>query len=134
MWTTTRFTDEFINEFFETSTQRHNSFLSSKKLAIDIVDDDLNITLLVPGHSANTLELQYESDKIKVKSIDSETKNEDGTNSTKSSLIQDIDESLQIGKDWNGAKATATIKDGILYISIPKYEERKPKKLSIKVG
>jgi HSP20 family molecular chaperone IbpA len=28
----------------------------------------------------------------------------------------------------------ASVKDGILYISLPKIEEKKPKKVSIKVG
>lgn len=126
MWTTTRLTDEFINEFFSTEpsfTPNHS------KLAINVHDDVLGIGLLVPGHSAETLSLEYESDKIIVKSTSDAT-----FNKIKEQLILPIEETLRIGKDWNGAKAEVTIKDGILYISIPKFEERKPKKLTIKVG
>lgn len=129
MWTTTRFTDDLIRDFLELPTQRHTQFVSSNRLAIDVKDDVLNIGLLVTGHSAETLELNYESDKIKVNSITLEK-----LDKVKEELIIPINETLAIGKDWDGAKAQVSIKDGILYISVPKFEERKSKKLSIKVG
>jgi HSP20 family molecular chaperone IbpA len=74
--------------------------------------------------------LDYDSDKIRVKSKE----NENTPSKIESELVTSIDETLSIGKDWDGAKAEATITNGVLYISIPKFEERKPKKLSIKVG
>ena len=103
---------------------------TAQRLAIDITDDTLQIGLLVPGHSAETLTLDYDSDKIRVKS----KLNNNTPSKIESELVQNIDETLSIGKDWDGAKAEATITNGVIYISIPKFEERKPKKLSIKVG
>ena len=122
------FADDFSKNW---NTKSGTSYKSSvQRLAIDITDDTLQIGLLVPGHSAETLTLDYDSDKIRVKSKANETT----PSKIDSELVQKIDETLSIGKDWDGAKAEATITNGVLYISIPKFEERKPKKLSIKVG
>jgi HSP20 family molecular chaperone IbpA len=123
--------NKLFEDFFEVSkpaTTRYKA--SAQRLAIDITDETLQIGLLVPGHSADTLTLDYDSDKIRVKS----NKNENTPSKIENELVQSIDETLTIGKDWDGAKAEATIINGILHISIPKFEERKPKKLSIKVG
>ena len=123
--------NKLFEDFFEVSkpvTRRYKE--TAQRLAIDITDDTLQIGLLVPGHSAETLTLDYDSDKIRVKS----KLNNNTPSKIESELVQNIDETLSIGKDWDGAKAEATITNGVLYISIPKFEERKPKKLSIKVG
>ena len=123
--------NKLFEDFFEVSkpaTTRYKA--SAQRLAIDITDDVLEIGLLVPGHSAETLTLDYDSDKIRVKS----NKPENNPSKIENELIHPIDETLTIGKDWDGAQAEATITNGVLYISIPKFEERKPKKLSIKVG
>ena len=123
--------NKLFEDFFEVSkpvTRRYKE--TAQRLAIDITDDTLQIGLLVPGHSAETLTLDYDSDKIRVKS----KLNNNTPSKIESELVQNIDETLSIGKDWDGAKAEATITNGVIYISIPKFEERKPKKLSIKVG
>ena len=123
--------NKLFEDFFEVSkpaTRRYKE--TAQRLALEITDDNLQIGLIVPGHSAETLTLDYDSDKIRVKS----KTNENTPSKIESELVASIDETLSIGKDWDGAKAEATITNGVLYISIPKFEERKPKKLSIKVG
>jgi HSP20 family molecular chaperone IbpA len=123
--------NKLLEPFFEVSKPTKTSYKeTAKRLAIDITDDTLQIGLVVTGHSAETLTLDYDSDKIRVKS----KTNENTPSKIKNELVLSIDETLSIGKDWDGAQAEATITNGVLYISIPKFEERKPKKLSIKVG
>lgn len=122
--------NKLFEDFFETPSFTTTKTFSTQRVAIDITDDVLQIGLLVPGHSAETLTLDYDSDKIRVKS----NKIENTPSKIQSELVSSIDETLTIGKDWDGAKAEAIITNGVLYISIPKLEERKPKKLSIKVG
>lgn len=123
--------NKLLEPFFEVSKPTKTSYKeTAKRLAIDITDDTLQIGLVVTGHSAETLTLDYDSDKIRVKS----KTNENTPSKIENELVLSIDETLSIGKDWDGAKAEATITNGVLYISIPKFEERKPKKLSIKVG
>ena len=125
---------KLIEEWFAEDLSKTRKVTSGKalaqRLAIDITDDTLQIGLVVTGHSAETLTLDYDSDKIRVKS----KTNENTPSKIETELVTSIDETLSIGKDWDGAKAEATITNGVLYISIPKFEERKPKKLSIKVG
>jgi len=123
--------NKLLEPFFEVSKPTKTSYKeTAKRLAIDITDDTLQIGLVVTGHSAKTLTLDYDSDKIRVKS----KPNENTPSKIENELVLSIDETLSIGKDWDGAQAEATITNGVLYISIPKFEERKPKKLSIKVG
>jgi HSP20 family molecular chaperone IbpA len=123
--------NKLLEPFFEVSKPTKTSYKeTTKRLAIDITDDTLQIGLVVTGHSAKTLTLDYDSDKIRVKS----KPNENTPSKIENELVLSIDETLSIGKDWDGAQAEATITNGVLYISIPKFEERKPKKLSIKVG
>ena len=125
---------KLIEEWFAEDLSKTRRVTSGKalaqRLAIDITDDTLQIGLVVTGHSAETLTLDYDSDKIRVKS----KTNENTPSKIENELVLSIDETLSIGKDWDGAQAEATITNGVLYISIPKFEERKPKKLSIKVG
>jgi HSP20 family molecular chaperone IbpA len=125
---------KLIEEWFAEDLSKTRKVTSGKalaqRLAIDITDDTLQIGLVVTGHSAETLTLDYDSDKIRVKS----KTNENTPSKIENELVLSIDETLSIGKDWDGAQAEATITNGVLYISIPKFEERKPKKLSIKVG
>ena len=47
-------------------------------------------------------------------------------------MIRDIDETLRLSKDFDGTKAKAEIKNGILFIKIDKKESKKPKQLQIK--
>jgi HSP20 family molecular chaperone IbpA len=122
------FTNDYSQNWKTSGTKSYK--VSAQRLAIDITDETLQIGLLVPGHSAETLTLDYDSDKIRVKSKPNETT----PSKIENELVLSIDETLSIGKDWDGAQAEATITNGVLYISIPKFEERKPKKLSIKVG
>jgi HSP20 family molecular chaperone IbpA len=49
-------------------------------------------------------------------------------------LVSDIEERIQVGKNFDGKKAKAEIKNGILLITIERKEESKPKKLTPKVG
>ena len=123
--------DKLFNDFFETPTLKTPSLKSynHKQVAVDIKDDVLKIGLAVPGHTNETLQIDIEDTFIRVKSI-----GEKSDNVLFNSLALPIDENLNIGKSWDIQNAEASVKDGILYIAIEKLEEKKPKKVSIKVG
>ena len=81
--------NKLFEDFFEVSkpaTTRYKA--SAQRLAIDITDETLQIGLLVPGHSADTLTLDYDSDKIRVKS----NKNENTPSKIENELVQSIDD------------------------------------------
>ncbi len=52
---------------------------------------------------------------------------------TACSLVQDIDFSFKLNKDYDGTKSEAKFDNGLLVITISKKEETKTKKLSINI-
>jgi hypothetical protein len=49
-------------------------------------------------------------------------------------LIHTINDRIAVGDTFDGEKTSAKILNGVLYLTIPKKEEAKPKKVTIKVG
>jgi HSP20 family molecular chaperone IbpA len=69
-----------------------------------------------------------EEDAIFVKSIEKEL------SKIEKELIHPINDRIAVGDKFDGGKTSAKILNGILYLTIPKKEELKPKKVTIKVG
>jgi HSP20 family molecular chaperone IbpA len=77
------------------------------------------------GHAPEDITLEVTDDKVSVKA----TKKEDA-----SSLVQDIDATFSIDKTYDTSKVDAKFTNGLLTITIGKKEEKKAKKVTIKVG
>ena len=120
--------NKLFEGFFETPKTRVADS-KHKQVVVDVTDNILRIGLAVPGQTKETLEITIDESFIKVKSIEKET---DDKIWNASALP--VDESLNIGTNWDLSATLAVVKDGILNISLPKLEERKPKKVSIKIG
>lgn len=123
----------FFNDFFETPTYSNGRTYSPSKFAVEIKDDAALIGLSVIGFNAEDIDISCFEDKIEVKA----KKNEEAVNDNFNpfnQLTSDIDETIRIGKAFDGRKSTAEIKNGILLITIDRKEESKPKKLTLKVG
>lgn len=121
-------TDEFLRDFFQlpaSATPSKEYF--NQRFSIEFTDDTLHMALLVPGYNEDSLEIQYANDRIVVKSLET-----DKFNKVFAELAHPINETIKIGKDWDGSKSDASVHNGILYISVPKFEERKPKKINFK--
>lgn len=118
----------FDEHFYaDTSSIGSNYRFLSNHVVSKIVDGKLEVAVSVLGHDPKNVNVELTEDRIFIKS---ELNKDD--NSVASALIQNIDEVLKLGRDYNGLSAKATIKDGILCITVDKKEEAKPKKLSIK--
>ena len=100
------------------------------KFAVDVKDESAAIALSVLGHDPKDIEINCFEDKIEIKAKKLTEDKENPFNQ----LISDIDERVQVGKNFDGRKAKAEIKNGILVITIERKEESKPKKLTPKVG
>jgi HSP20 family protein len=120
--------DWFSKDFSQNWVTGTKQFVH-KSVATDIKEDLLKIGLAVPGHSNDTLSIEVEDNRIRVKSTLDKTDDR-----VFNSLALPVDETLNVGKDWDITKAEAECVNGILNILIPKKEESKPKKLTIKVG
>ena len=129
--------DRLLNDWFAdgayqnwTAARKTRTATSNhKQVVVDINEDILRIGLAVPGQTKETLEITIEQNFIKVKSIEKETDDK-----IWNAIALPVDEMLNIGTNWDLSATLAVVKDGILHISLPKIEEKKPKKVSIKVG
>jgi HSP20 family protein len=118
---------KLFEEFFDepkTTTYVPNKF------AVDIKDESATIALSVLGHNPDDIEINCFEDKIEIKA---KKMGEDVENPF-NQLISNIEERIQIGKNFDGRNAKAEIKNGILLITIERKEESKPKKLTLKLG
>jgi HSP20 family protein len=118
---------KLFEEFFDepkTTTYVPNKF------AVDIKDESATIALSVLGHNPDDIEINCFEDKIEIKA----KKTQEDVENPFNQLISNIEERIQIGKNFDGRNAKAEIKNGILLITLERKEESKPKKLTLKVG
>lgn len=128
---TNREFDKLLNDFFNTpiikdSNKYYNSYTPSK-MALEFEGDKLELAFSVIGHDPKNVDVSLTQDVIYIKA----KKNaEDKTPANQ--FVSNIDEAINLSKEYDGTTAVAEIKNGILTISIDKKEEQKPKKLNIK--
>ena len=123
--------DNLFDKFFEkgsypkwntTSTAfNYTSEYDVKKLE----DGRQQLTLNVLGHNPKNIKLEVTEDQINIKS-----EKEEGS----SPLVENVDLSFTLGKDYDGTKTEAKFSNGLLILTIDKKEERKSKSISIKVA
>jgi HSP20 family protein len=121
--------DKLFENFFETPTTRTKGTYANSKLTVEVKDETAEVALSVLGHSKDDIEIHSYEDRIEIKA-----KKDKENKSVVGQLISDISETIKVGSDFDGTKAEAVIKNGILHITLPKKDESKPKKLPIKIG
>lgn len=121
--------DRLVNSFFSDPIfTLPNVEYRNSRLSIDISDDKAVIALAVLGHSKDDITIELQEDAIFVKSVERELLK------VEKELIPTINDRITVGENFDGEKTSAKIVNGILYLSIPKKDEVKPKKVTIKVG
>jgi HSP20 family protein len=121
---------KLFDEFFPIEQSKTKTTYVQNKFAVDIKDETASIALSVLGHDPKDIEINCFEDKIEIKAKKTQEDKENPFNQ----LISDIEERVTVGKNFDGRKAKAEIKNGILLITIERKEESKPKKLTPKVG
>jgi len=121
---------KLFDEFFPIEQPKTRTTYVQNKFAVDIKDEAATLALSVLGHDPKDIEINCFEDKIEIKAKKSQEDKEHPFNQ----LVSDIEERVQVGKNFDGRKAKAEIKNGILLITIERKEESKPKKLTPKVG
>jgi HSP20 family protein len=123
--------DEVFQSFFNDAifpTHAPAVKYQNSRLSIDVTDEEAVIALSVLGHSKEDITIELEEDAIFVKSVERELLK------VEKDLIHTINDRIAVGDTFDGEKTSAKILNGILYLTIPKKEESKPKKVTIKVG
>jgi HSP20 family protein len=121
---------KLFDEFFPIQQPKERTTYVASKFAVDIKDETATLALSVIGHEPKDIEINCFEDKIEIKAKKTQEDKENPFNQ----LISDIEERVTVGKNFDGRKAKAEIKNGILLITIERKEESKPKKLTPKVG
>jgi len=121
---------KLFDEFFPTEQPKQRTTYVQNKFAVDIKDEAATLALSVLGHDPKDIEINCFEDKIEIKAKKTQEDKEHPFNQ----LVSDIEERINVGKNFDGRKAKAEIKNGILLITIERKEESKPKKLTPKVG
>jgi HSP20 family protein len=128
--------DRLLNDWFTKDysqnwapTTKTTTYVPNK-FAVDLKEDSATLALSVLGHNPTDIEINCFEDKIEIKAKKTQEDKENPFNQ----LVSDIEERVQVGKNFDGRKAKAEIKNGILLITIERKEESKPKKLTPKLG
>ncbi len=118
--------DAFENELpAQWKTSSSFKSITPNYVVNELEDGKQEIVLSVVGHDPKNIKIEVTEDKVSIKS----KKEEDSY-----SLIQDIDTTFTIGKDYDGTKTEAKFLNGLLVLTIDKKAERKAKLVTIKVG
>ena len=121
---------KLFDEYFPIEEPKTRTTYVQNKFAVDIKEESATIALSVLGHDPNDIEINCFEDKIEIKANKTQEDKEHPFNQ----LVSDIEERIQVGKNFDGRNAKAEIKNGILLITLERKEESKPKKLTLKVG
>ena len=122
--------NHLIDRLFETelpatySSTKYTSMITDYDVK-QLEDGKQQLTLSVLGHDVKNIKLDVTEDKVTIKA-----KKEEGA----SPLVEDIDATFSVGKDYDGTKTEAKFSNGLLILTIDKKEERKSKSIAIKVG
>ena len=118
--------DAFENELpAQWKTSSSFKSITPSYVVNELEDGKQEIVLSVVGHDPKNIKIEVTEDKVSIKS----KKEEDSY-----SLIQDIDTTFTIGKDYDGTKTEAKFLNGLIVLTIDKKAERKAKLVTIKVG
>jgi HSP20 family molecular chaperone IbpA len=121
--------DNLIDKLFDANLPSHSwktTFSETKEVdyVYHIEDNQIHLSVDVVGHDPKNISLEATADQIIIKSAKPDTA---------CSLVQDIDFSFKLNKDYDGTKSEAKFDNGLLVITISKKEETKTKKLSINI-
>ena len=97
-----------------TTTTNYNTFAADYDVT-QLEDGKQQLTFNVLGHDVKNIKLEVTEDKVTIKA-----KKEEGT----SHLVEDIDATFNVGKDYDGTKVEAKFSNGLLILTIDKKEER----------
>ncbi len=106
------------------TTTSNYATLASDYDVKELEDGKQQLTLSVLGHDVKNIKLEVTENKITIKA-----KKQEGS----SPLVQDIDATFTLSKDFDGTKTEAKFTNGLLTLTIDKKDERKSKSISIKV-
>ena len=105
------------------------------KVIVYEYEDKIGIVAEIPGLNKKQLNVEVEEGVLTISGDKHSTFNDDGAKVIRRELKQSsFKRSFELGELLNGEDISASFKDGILSVSIPKTEPEKPKKHAVKIS
>ncbi len=110
---------------------------STWKLALDVMENEEGYTVVasLPGINPDHIDITLEDDVLTIKAETAEEKEEENTRyHLRERRMGSFSRSLRFPVPVNGDAVEARYERGVLTLSIPKAEEVKPKRISVKAS
>jgi len=142
--------DEFLTPFdkiFDTMMDTHYPEVTNQigvkpyqgsaypKVNVYEYDDKVGIVAEIPGLDKKQLNIEVEEGILTISGDKHGIHKEDGAKVLRRELkASSFKRSFELGELLDGDSISANFKDGVLSISVPKIEPKKPKKHTVKIG
>ena len=103
---------------------------------VDVLEDDTGITVIadMPGVSKDSLEIKVENDALSIEGAVSAATPQAMEATYAEVRIPRYRRSFTLSRELDSGRIDAQLKDGVLRLRIPKHEQARPQRISVKVG
>jgi len=110
-------------------------FEAQSPLSISESDDDLLITLNLPGIKAEDVELNFDRGLLSILAKRQEAAKPEGAKPLRSELAKrKLEQRLRISDDFDVDAIDALLVDGVLSLRLPRKPERRPRRIEVKIS
>jgi len=103
---------------------------------VDVLEDDTGITVIadMPGVSKESLDIRVENDALSIEGAVSAATPEAMEATYAEVRIARYRRSFTLSRELDPGRIEAQMKDGVLKVRIPKHEQARPQRISVKVS
>ena len=103
---------------------------------VDVLEDDSGITLIadMPGVSKESLEIKVENDALSIEGAVTAATPQALEATYAEVRIPRYRRSFTLSRELDAGRIEAQLKDGVLKVRIPKHEQARPQRISVKVS
>lgn len=103
---------------------------------VDVLEDDSGITLVadMPGVSKESLEIKVENDALSIEGAISAATPQALEATYAEVRIPRYRRSFTLSRELDASRIEAQLQNGVLKLRIPKHEQARPQRISVKVG
>lgn len=103
---------------------------------VDVLEDDTGITVIadMPGVSKDSLEIKVENDALSIEGAVSAATPQAMEATYAEVRIPRYRRSFTLSRELDPGRIEAQLKDGVLRLRIPKHEQARPQRISVKVS
>jgi HSP20 family protein len=120
--------EELANSFFKPSSL----FGGTPSINLYQNEEEVVVTALVPGYDAESIEMNVVDNRFILKGNPKKQTNEGYTLVREETSISEFMRSFDLPFKINSERVEATLKNGVLLVKLPKAEEEKAKKITVK--